>query len=120
MDGEELYYISHSKEKINVGSLLKTGMGYQYVLKNNAYVMFYDAIDMDSQIVIRYLNNGYYEKISEYDTLPSGPVGIMIADYDSKEIRVACANDTLATEKEATINASKEYNDSELNILNKQ
>lgn len=117
-EGETLFYIDSTGKQIEVGSLFKTGVGYQYVLKDNAYLINCSDISPDSNIIIRYLNDGYFEKISEYSEISSGTVSIAISNYD--EMGSTAYDTTVAPTTTTTpiIPIEKEYTSSELASLN--
>ena len=117
-EGETLFYIDSTGKQIEVGSLFKTGVGYQYVLKDNAYLINCSDISSDSNIIIRYLNDGYFEKISEYSEISSGTVSIAISNYD--EMGSTAYDTTVAPTTTTTpiIPIEKEYTSSELASLN--
>lgn len=116
--GEVLYYTDQTGNSVEVGSLYKTGIGYQYVLKSNSYIFNCSDISSDSNIIIRYLDDGYYEKISEYTDIPMGTISINISDCE--EMSTHAYNTEIATlDTEPTIiPAYKEYSPAELASLN--
>lgn len=118
-DGERLFYVSRDGEKVTVGSIWETGVGYQYVLRNNAYIVSCDETDSESQVVIRYLDDGYYEKIVEYNNLSRERIDINLADYNSKDIRAYYAASSARSDGGVDVIAiSKEYTEAELAALN--
>lgn len=120
IDGETLYYSGVDGSQIKVGSIYKTGVGYQYVLKNNSYMLGCDETDGNSKITIRYLDDGYYDKIVEYDSLSDTPITISMTDYDEKSVRAFYSNIIMESSIPATVPISKEYSPVELCILNTQ
>lgn len=118
--GESLFYTNQNGTEIRVGSLLKTGTGYQYVLYDNSYSFSCPDISESSDIVIRYLNDGYYEKIEEYNELPDTPISISISGYQSKFNQVSSLMSCQSNDIASFIPVSKNYSLNELNILNAQ
>lgn len=118
--GESLFYTDQNGTETKVGSLLKTGTGYQYVLYDNSYIFSCPDISKSSDIVVRYLNDGYYEKIEEYSDLTDAPISISISGYQNKLTQVSSLIDGQSDDIATFIPTSKNYSLDELNALNTQ
>lgn len=120
LNGETLFYTDSDGNPVKVGLLYETGVGYQYVLKNNSYLMNCTEISPDSNIIIRYLNNGYFDKISEYSTIPTNSISIVISNYDDMDTNAYDTSLSPVTATTPIIPIEKEYTPSELVSLNSQ
>lgn len=117
VDGEKLFFDDVNGSPSNVGYLLKTGIGYQYVLKNNAYLLDCSDISSEASLVIRYLNDGYYEKITQYDQLPDS-ISVSISNYSEMEIQALDTNTLDGITNSSIVPIAKEYSPSELTSIN--
>lgn len=117
VDGEKLFFDDVNGSPSNVGYLLKTGIGYQYVLKNNAYLLDCSDISSEASLVIRYLNDGYYEKITQYDQLPDS-ISVSISDYSEMEIQALDTNTLDGITNPSIVPIAKEYSPVELTSIN--
>ena len=120
VDGETLYYSDADNQQIKVGSIFKTGVGYQYVLKNNSYILEYDEADDSSKVTIRYMDDGYHEKVVEYGDLPDTEITISMSDYDNMSVQAFSESDAIKNAGATAIPVSKEYSPAEIDILNAQ
>ncbi|MBR2309037.1 MAG: alpha/beta fold hydrolase [Oscillospiraceae bacterium] len=120
VDGETLYYSDADNQQIKVGSIFKTGVGYQYVLKNNSYILECDEADDSSKVTIRYMDDGYHEKVVEYGDLPDTEITISMSDYDNMSVQAFSESDAIKNAGATAIPVSKEYSPAEIDILNAQ
>lgn len=117
VDGEKLFYDDPQGNQISIGYILKTGTGYQYVLRDNSYLLNCFEIPSTASLVIRYLNDGYYEKISQYSNLP-GSFSVAISNYASMSVQAFDTTTTTNAGSPHIIPIGKEYSPSELTTIN--
>ena len=82
-----------------------------YALYNGVY-----SLTNTTFAKLQYMNDGYYDRVVEYEALNTNTTCVFVSDYDSKEIVARDVQEGIVSEY--TIQASKTYTVSDLNELN--
>ena len=106
----DFVYDTYGNEIGSVWSIGNSGKKL-YALYNGVY-----SLTNTTFAKLQYMNDGYYDKVVEYEALNTNTTCVFVSDYDSKEIVARDVQDGIVSEY--TIQASKTYTVSDLNELN--
>lgn len=116
-EGNRLFYVSDDGCRIEVGSKWITGIGFQYALYSGDYRLSIRGENSDSQVLISYMENGYYDKYIEFQSLNmADQISFHIGNYTEQTVVVDVPTTSAATT--ANDIGSHEYTETELQMLN--